>query len=600
MKTIYNVISLIYKFDAKGVRNVLVASLLGAMLDVAGVASVTPFLSLISNPDLIETNSYLSVIYAQLNFTDERQFVIFVGGATIIFLIFLAVVRAFIAARVIFFIEWQRHTISSMLFKNGFYAPLGLESNQHSSVLTTRVFGETDVFIDSAVRPLIELIVHGLLLLALMSMLLIVDFWNTISILAGLFVFFVSVILATQKAIVRSGENRAIANAERYRSLKEALAGALELRLLGRENLYVQRFFEASKLFARSVAVNRAILQGATYAVQALTFAGIIALTLALLGQGKDFAAIVPVLGLFLFAGYRIMPAANICYQSASTLRYSQPAVSAIEAGLNEKRVPPSRMQKLDRVDPDSRVALRREIRLNDVFFSYGDDKTPLIIDNISFPAGKIIGIVGPSGSGKSTLLSLLLGLRTPQKGCISIDGVTLDADVMRNWHNNIGFVGQRPFFSDDSIGANIALGLFEGAQDFGAIQEAARMAYAVEFIDTLPKGYGTSMGEDGAQLSGGQRQRISIARALYHNPDVLFLDEITSALDAASEKAVSEALRELRGEKTIFIIAHRPAMIEICDFILKLEAGRTVYFGPSHDAFHWDDCETGGAYGAK
>lgn len=598
MKTIRIVIGLIYHFDAKGVRVVLVTAFVGAILDVAGVASVTPFLSLISDPNLIAQNAYFSAVYARLDFTGEREFIIFVGGATILFLIVVAMARAFIAARVTFFIEWQRHNIASTLFKNGFYAPLALTSNQHSSVLTSRVFGETDVFIDSAVRPLIELIVHGVLLLALLGMLLIVDFWNTLAILASLFVFFGSVILATQRIIVRSGENRAASNAERYRSLKEALAGALELRLLGREEVYVERFVDASKMFARSVAINRAIMQVATYAVQALTFAGIIALTIALLVQGNDLAAVVPILGLFLFAGYRIMPAANTCYQAGSTLRYAKPAVSTIQASLSEKRDPPSHAQGLDSVGPDHRVALQRDIRLKNVYFSYGDDNTPLMIDDIAFPAGKIIGIIGPSGSGKSTLFSLLLGLRTPQKGRIMIDGLVLDAGIMRRWHNSIGFVSQQPFFSDESIGANIALGLPGIAHDPEAIEDAARMAHSTEFIETLPEAYDTTMGEDGGHLSGGQRQRISIARALYHNPDVLFLDEITSALDDASEKAVSDAIRELGGQKTIFIIAHRPAMIKICDVILKLEAGLPVYFGPAQAALQRSDLENGGADG--
>jgi ABC-type bacteriocin/lantibiotic exporter with double-glycine peptidase domain len=317
-----------------------------------------------------------------------------------------------------------------------------------------------------------------------------------------------------------------------------------------------------------------------------------------LLGQDNDLGAIVPILGLFLFAGYRIMPAANICYNAASTLRYAKPAISAIEASLQERRVPPSHTRAPDSVGPDHRVALRRDIRMEDVYFSYGDDKTPLRIDTIIFPAGQIIGIIGPSGSGKSTLFSLLLGLRAPQKGRILIDGVPLDAGIMRHWHNSIGFVSQRPFFSDESIAANIALGLPEMAHDPKAIEAAARMAHVADFIETLPEGYSASMGEDGGHLSGGQRQRISIARALYHNPDVLFLDEITSALDAASEKAVSDAIRDLGGQKTIFIIAHRPAMMAICDVILKLEAGLPVYFGPAQAALQTGELEKGGADG--
>jgi len=292
MSTLPTVFGLINRFDPKGLRVVIFAAFLGAIFDMAGVASVTPFLSIISNPGLIQENYYLSGLYEWFSFSETRDFIIFIGCATILFLVVVAVIRALIATRITLFIHWQRHNISFELFRNGFYAPLAIDGNEHSSLLTSRVFGETDVFIDSAVRPLIELMVHGLLLLMLLVMLLAVDLWNTLAILTGLAVFFGLIVIATRGPILRSGENRSRANVERYRSLKEALAGALELRLLGREDIYIARFFHASKMFARSVATNQAILQVATYAVQAFTFAGIIALTIGLIGQLLDRQAI--------------------------------------------------------------------------------------------------------------------------------------------------------------------------------------------------------------------------------------------------------------------------------------------------------------------
>ncbi len=587
MRSIRGVFRIIYRFDPKGLRLVLFAALFGALIDVAGVASVTPFLSLISNPELVNENAYFHYVYSIFAFGSERNFIIFVGGMTIIFLTTVAAIRGFIASRVIFFIHWQRHNISYTLFRNGFYAPQSLTGGDHSSVLTSRVFGETDVFIDSAVRPLIELVVHGALLCAMISMLLIADFSNTLIIVLFLGVFFSIIILATRRTIVKSGEDRAAANAERYRSLKEALSGAQELRLLGREKTYVSRFRDASKTFAHSVAKNQTVLQVATYAVQALTFAGIIALTIGLLGKGGDLSEVIPSLGLFLFAGYRIMPAANICYRAASTLRYAKPAIRTIRDSLGDSPIPNSKLLASSGMDPHSRISCQKEIYLEDIVFSYGNDTPPLVIDELRFPAGKIVGITGPSGSGKSTLLSLLLGILAPQRGRITIDGVALDQSTMRRWHNGIGYVSQRPFFSDESIAANIALGLSANEQDEAAIATAAKMAHAIEFIDLFPERFDAVVGEDGNQLSGGQRQRLSIARALYHKPDVLFLDEITSALDAESEAAVSKAISELRGSKTVFIIAHRPAMLEICDVILKLDAGHLVFFGPAEEGLN-------------
>jgi ABC-type multidrug transport system fused ATPase/permease subunit len=212
--------------------------------------------------------------------------------------------------------------------------------------------------------------------------------------------------------------------------------------------------------------------------------------------------------------------------------------------------------------------------------FNYEQSEN-LVLSNINIKilSGEAVGFVGQSGSGKSTLIDIMLGLLEPQSGSVLINGQTIE-NVKQSWQKQIGYIPQTIFLMDDSLRRNIAIGIADTEIDEVAIVEALKSAQLEEFVASLPEGLDTVVGERGVRLSGGQRQRIGIARALYHRPSVLVLDEATSSLDTETEHGVMQAVQALQGDKTVIIVAHRLSTVEYCDRLYRLDAGRIVEEG--------------------
>jgi ATP-binding cassette, subfamily B, bacterial PglK len=288
-----------------------------------------------------------------------------------------------------------------------------------------------------------------------------------------------------------------------------------------------------------------------------------------MLAQGKDLAHIVPTLGLFVMAAFRLMPSVNRLLSAGISLGYASPVINTLHKDLQlPAPEPPSPIN-------NGTPPFAKEICITGIGFTYPDASTPAL-DSLSIviPKGQSVGFFGPSGSGKSTLVDVVLGLLTPDKGQVVVDRRSIQ-DNLRAWQNQIGYVPQFIYLTDDTFRRNIAFGLPNDQIDDAAIRRAVKAAQLEEFVSGLPAGLETVVGERGVRLSGGQRQRIGIARALYHDPGVLVLDEATSALDAATEREVMQSVTALHGSKTILIVAHRLSTLESCDRLYMLEQGK-------------------------
>ena len=245
----------------------------------------------------------------------------------------------------------------------------------------------------------------------------------------------------------------------------------------------------------------------------------------------------------------------------------------ALLARWNEVREP------VAAISSASGPALVASVRLEGVGYRYDDEASPALSGiTADIPARKMTALVGPSGSGKSTLADLLLGLTAPTEGVIRVDGVPLEGGGRREWRRRVGYVPQDGFLFHDTIRANLRAAA-PGADD-AALRRALEQAAAAGFVDRLPQGLDTVVGDRGGRLSGGERQRLALARALLAEPALLILDEATSAVDAANERQILEAIDGLRGRLTVLVIAHRAAMVRNADHVLVLDHGRLVASG--------------------
>jgi ABC-type multidrug transport system fused ATPase/permease subunit len=300
-------------------------------------------------------------------------------------------------------------------------------------------------------------------------------------------------------------------------------------------------------------------------------------LILFLLKSSKNILEIFPILAVYTFAGYRIIPSVQQIYSSLTQLRFSGPAINKlVNEYVNLGHIKPKQVNKLQTLD------LKKSIDLNNVSFIYpNSEKTSLNNVNIKFEAFQKIGIVGLTGSGKTTIIDLILGLLEPTQGTIEVDGKIICSDNKRIWQNKIGYVPQQIYLSDDTIKKNIAFGVDEENINYARVQKVAEVANLHDFIiKDLPKKYETCIGERGVRLSGGQKQRIGIARALYHDPSVLILDEATSALDSLTENTVMQAIKNLDKDITIILISHRLSIIKEFDKIFLISKGKVVDSG--------------------
>jgi ABC-type multidrug transport system fused ATPase/permease subunit len=358
----------------------------------------------------------------------------------------------------------------------------------------------------------------------------------------------------------------------------QGLWGVKEVQLLGRAEDFLQLFYRHSRRAAQ-IGENVALLRRLPPLwLEFLAVLGLASVVIAMLWRGLDIATIVPTLALFGAAAFRILPSVSKISGAVGQLRFTEPVIDNLYKEF-QLEIPAGRDRRRG-----AAPHFRSDVRLEGVSFTYPSGHARALSDiNFTIKRGDTVGIIGSSGSGKSTLVDVILGLFAPDGGRVTVDGKDI-RDDLRAWQDQIGYVPQSIFLTDDSLRRNVAFGIPAEKVDEAAVERALKAAQLDEFVTTLPEGINTVVGERGIRLSGGQRQRIGIARALYHDPAVLVLDEATSALDTATEREFMRAVGALHGEKTILIVAHRLSTVAGCDWLLKLDSGRIVDRGPSRE----------------
>ena len=547
----------------------LLLVVLMALAETAGVLSIMPFLSTLGRPEIVIEQGWLQAAYRASGLRDAHSFTIALGVASIAFVVASSAFKILVQHALNRFIHMQRHSISVRLLGKYLRQPYAFFLSRNSADLNKNILSETDQLSASMMQPLAQMLAQGAVVLAMTILIVVYDPWMAaciVVVVGGLYALIYGLV---RKRLVRIGTERLAANRERYQASNEALGGIKDVKVTHAAKAYTQRFRHASHLYSRHMAANDTLSQTPLYLVEAVGYTGLILIALALLLRSEGIAHVLPALGLYGFAAYRMLPAAQIMYRGFAKLRFSSPALDAIHRDLTlpEEQTRPA----------DSALEPHTEIRLQGVSYAYpAAPNAPVLNDfDLTIPAHTCIGIVGESGAGKSTLIDLLLGLLYPQAGTLSVDGIPITADNIGAWQRAIGYVPQHIYLADTSVAENIAFGIARDSIDMQAVERAARAAQIHDYIvNGLPDGYETKIGDRGTRLSGGQRQRVGIARALYRDPPVLFLDEATSALDPQTESALNEAISHMSGEKTILIVSHNQAGLRNCRDVVTLAHG--------------------------
>jgi ABC-type multidrug transport system fused ATPase/permease subunit len=547
-------------------------------LDMLGVASIMPFIAILTNPNIIETNAILKFLFLKASYLgveNQQQFLIISGIIVFLLLIVSISFKAFGTYFQTRYIEMVKHNISERLVEKYLYQTYGWFLGQNSSNLGKSILSEVGIVIGRGLNALINLVTNSLLTLLLFSLLVVIEPVLTLIVIVVISLFFVLVYKFNQNLIKKIDKEVFISNANRYKVLLEAFGAIKEIKLAGLENVFLNKFSIYSRAIAKNSSLINIISQLPRYALELISFGGMILIIIYYMLGRNNISSVIPLIALYAFAGYRLMPAIQHIFINYTGLKAIKSSINSLYNDLNNYK-------RTEKHPVKNSLKLNKEIQLKNISYNYpNSSKTVLKNINLNIQAFQTIGIVGETGSGKSTMVDIILGLIKPQEGLLTVDGREINNKNKKAWQNSIGYVPQKIYLADDTIYANIAFGKKNKEIIEEDVERASKIAYLHEFIEKeLPLKYQTIIGENGAILSGGQRQRIGIARAVYNKPKLLVFDEATSSLDNLTEKKVMEAIYDKNNKITKILITHRLSTVKKCDKIFLFDKGHIIKEG--------------------
>lgn len=575
MKIFKKLLFLLSVHERKRVFLLSMMLIISALLETTGVVSILPFVMVLTNPAIVETNFFLNALFkfsSIFGIENKEQFNFALGILVLAVFVISQIFKVFSIYVNNRFVHMREHTISKRLVEGYLHQPYSWFLSKHSAELGKTILSQVHQVIVRGLRPFLDLIARGLVTIILLISLFIIKPTLTATItLTFSSIYFLLYFLA-RKYITQIGQERLKNDQLRFFAIHEAFGAVKEIKVGGSEENFLKNFSSSSKIFCRTSATSLTLSQSPRYIVDLLAFGGILLLLLDILSRSDSLNGILPILSLYIFAGYRLVPAIQQIYASISQITFCAPSIDKLFDEYGALQLS-NKNQDQDLVTFDSTITLKN------IHYNYpGSSNIALKNINLTIASKARLWVVGSTGSGKTTLADIILGLLEPQMGTLEVDKKVITNRNVKSWQRLIGYVPQHIYLSDDTILANIAFGVNPEDINEDIAEKCAKIANLHEFVTyELPDKYQTKIGERGVRLSGGQRQRIGIARALYHNPKLLILDEATNALDTNTEQIVLDAINNISKDITVIIITHRLNTIKNHETIIKLEKGQIV-----------------------
>ncbi|WP_346353526.1 ABC transporter ATP-binding protein [Azotosporobacter soli] len=549
--------------------------LIAAVLEAVGISAIFPLISMMSDSLFWDQAVWLKRYINLVGVNSHTDFIIFCALLLILLFIFKNWYMIWITRLQVTFSLNNQKKFARLLMALYLAKPYLYHVNKNTSELLRNVTTSVTYVFSNILVSLFALTIEIVTAVVIWIMLIYIDPF-TATVVAGIMGAFVYAIMrAVRIKLDQQGKNQVEYSAEMTKWLEQGLGSIKETKVLKKERYFFEQFSEA---YEKCCEANRFFIitsQLPRFLIEGIVTVGLLAIIIIKLLLGYEPSVIVPLLGVLALAGFRLMPCVNRIVNLSALLKYLMPTFDSLYDDLMLIKNAGNELQLQDRKDVGCKMEFTSQIKISNLSFIYPEQEKT-VLDNISFsiPKGSFVGIVGASGAGKTTFVDILLGLLEPTCGEIMVDG----QDVFKNidgWQANLAYVPQTIYLIDGTIRDNVAMGINTNEIDEKRLIKVLHMAELYEYIEELPQKMDTQVGERGVKLSGGQRQRIGIARALYHNPQVLILDEATAALDTETEKNITNTILKLKGQITIIAIAHRLSTLENCTFKIQFDNGR-------------------------
>lgn len=578
MRSLIKIFSILTKEQKKYCIGLTIAMLIGGAIEAAGIGAILPLIAIMGQSDWLDRHGDIAQLVSCVGVTGHAQFIILCSIGLIILYLMKNAYLAWQLRMQINFAMQNQILYASELFKSYLAKPYIFHVNHNTAILMRNVSGGAVATFSAILIPTLQLLTEVVTGFVIWVMLVAVDSFTAIIVAGFLSIVLCALIKAFRKIIANQGQIQNRYSGEMGRWVNQGLGAIKETKVLRKEGYFSNEYVAAYERFGDANRIFTFLNQLPRLFIETIVVAALLFLIIFKLLQGETPMGIVPLLAVLALAAFRLMPCANRIVNLSNGIKFQMPLFNELYNEFCEirDRLESGKSQELLSEDVE-KLPFAKELRIEHLAFQYPEGQHEVLQD-VSFivPKGSFVGVVGPSGAGKTTFVDILLGLLTSTGGKITVDGVDIQTNI-RGWQANLSYVPQSIYLIDGTIKDNVALGVAPEDFDEELLTRVLRMAELYDFVEELPKGIETMVGERGVKLSGGQRQRIGIARALYYKPEVLVLDEATSALDNETEKSITDTILKLKGQITIIAIAHRVSTLEACDFKVKFEAGKAV-----------------------